>query len=636
MSEGSGGKSSGSGGKDDPAGVFALILIGAAILAVVLVPLVFGYLLFLLTRRWLGRRESAALLLVGASGLIWRARYCFTSYGRWLGDLVHRRDMLAGLPWLSLTFMAVTLTGVLGIVAGTRVVSRFGKTLSPHTKVRNGRSSGVARLPGEDGIVLDAEQRREAIARTRVVSPPGGALTVHADAHSVLAPQTPGKREFPIGVTLNGSPVRLSEQEIGTHGLILGSTGSGKSETIKALAGCLLDLGWSGLVLDLKEDTAPGGLRDWCSTYAQHHSTPFQELRLSDAHSRFWFNPLHGMGPDEIRDTILTLQEFEAAYWESLNKELLGQVVNLMTWAHQADPVQFPFPTMYDIAKICGSPSLPSATKKMRAVVLQMIPGVTEDDFRVLANPAKDLATSAAGLGSRLGNVYDSQAGRAVLRQDPQNSRHLVDVTLPGLTYIGLDSQGKADLTRVISSSVLQRMSVYSSQRTVGLVERGPQRFCIIDEANWVNREIVQNLLSRARGAGITMFLCTQGPKDWIDKKGDDWGKLANNLNVAIIMRQGDPESAEICAELFGKEEKTTMSESVSQTRVGPWTRRTRNADGKVVEQFNVGTELDYRVPPDAIRELTVGEAIIKVGVPTRRLEYARILMRDPTTSPRR
>jgi hypothetical protein len=221
------------------------------------------------------------------------------------------------------------------------------------------------------------------------------------------------------------------------------------------------------------------------------------------------------------------------------------------------------------------------------------------------------------------------------LRRPGSRSRLRSDVTNPGLTYIGLDSQGKADLTRVISSSILQRLSVYAAQRTIGLVGKDAPRFLIVDEANWVNRTITQNLLSRARGAGISMWLCAQGPKDWIDKTGDDWGKLTQNINVAIIMRQGEPESAELCADFLGKEVKTKTSERVAQVNSMLGQRRVKN-DGKVVNEYQVQTELDYRVPIDALRELTVGEAVVRVSAPQQRLEYTRILMRDPSATPMR
>ena len=47
-------------------------------------------------------------------------------------------------------------------------------------------------------------------------------------------------------------------------------------------------------------------------------------------------------------------------------------------------------------------------------------------------------------------------------------------------------------------------------------------------------------------------------------------------------------------------------------------------------------TELDYRVQPDELRELTIGEAIVRVGAPAQPLDYAKILMRDPKASPLR
>lgn len=624
----------------DAGGKLAIAALLFALAAVTLVPALVGLTVFLAARRFLGHREGWALTGVGVAGLALASPYVWTSYGHWLKLLAEALlgngewpPVLAEVPYLTLVLATCIIAGTLALLVGTKIGSKFGRVLPQHTTVSSGR--GIFKRPTlDEDDLLNATTRQGIIARSAVVAPPGGALTVNASAHSVLNPQEPGKRTFPIGVDAQGSPLYLSEAEIRTHGLILGATGSGKSETIKALAGCLLDLGWSGLLLDLKEDTAPGGLRDWCHTYAQSHGTPYQELRLSDPVSPYWFNSLLGMGPDEMRDAVLALQEFEAAYYEALNKELLGQLINLMYWAHEADPTRFDYPTMYNLAKICGSASLPKATQAMRAVVLSSVTGTVEADFLVLSAPTKAMQEAATGFGSRLGNVFDTQAGRAVLRNNAEGTRINVDVTLPGLTYIGLDSQGKQDLTRVVSSSVMQRLSVYAAQRTVGLVKKDAPRFVIVDEANWINREITKNLLSRARSAGIALFLCTQGPKDWIDKTGDDWATLTQNINVAIVMRQGEPESATLLAEYFGKKLRKKTSERVDQTDGLLGERRVRDGNGHVVNSFTVADDLDYRIPPDTLRELTVGEAYIRVGAPDQRTVFARISMRDPKASP--
>lgn len=621
---------------DRLAGFLLLVVTGLVLLFVMAIPLLVALVLLHFARPYMGRKEFGALLAVTAPvAVVWN-QLVYVDYGAWLfavaKDGLFGNDwgaVLSNFPWFAILIHAAALTAVLGLLAGTKIGGKL------HLNSPAFRSVGArVRRREKDQALLNSDQRNEMFSRANVVPPPDG-LTVSASEHSILEPQAPGKRKFPIGMSANGTPVYLSESEVRTHGLILGSTGSGKSETIKALAGALLDLGWSGLLLDLKEDAAKGGLRDWCETYATVHSLPYQELRLSDANSRTWFNGFAGLGPDESRDAVLAQQEFEAAYYEALNKELLGQLLNLMYWAHDVAPDQFAYPNMYDLAKICGTGNLNQATKKMRAVVKENLPGFDDRDVMVLSNPSKAQADSASGFGARLGNVFDTQAGRTVLRAAADGSRAELDVTADGLIYVGLDSLGKADLTRVVSTAVLQRLSAYAAARATGSAARGNPRFVIVDEANWVNREIVKNLLSRARSAGIALFLCTQGPNDWIDAKGDDWATLTQNMNVAIIMRQGEPEAANLCAEYFGKTMQEKLSSRISEVDGLLYSKRVRDDSGRIVNQYNIQQEFDYRIPPDTFRELTIGEAFVRVGVPEHRVEFARIAMRDPSTSPR-
>lgn len=598
---------------------FFALLVGI----VIAIPTIVSLLVWMVAQHYVNRKISVALILVGTTWWFFSANTFVTKYFFWGKDLFTGNFQLWDFPWLMLVATSAILVGVMGLISSTSV-----KTHLPAKLFRPAKNKSIVadNNLADDFIMPNKEEK----TKMSIPVPDGGTLTIDATSHSVDQATEPGKRRFPIGIDQFGRAVMLSENEIRMHGIILGSTGSGKSKTIEALAGCLLDLGWSGMLLDLKEDTAPGGLRDWCATYAQTHAMPFQELRLSDANSPWWFNPLHGMGPDEIRDTILTLSTFDDAYWQALNKEMLGQAVNLIYWAHTADPINFPTPTMYEIGKMLSHPNgLNKATKKHRAVVLSHKElGVTEEDFRVLEQPTKPHEQSAGGFGAKLTQIYDTQAGRVVLRPDYGGvQKRLVDVTKPGLTYIGLDSQGKADLTKVISSAILQRMSVYAAQRTTGQVvgDRAP-RFLIVDEANWVDRTIIQNLLSRARSAGIAMFLCTQGPRDWIDKDGDDWAKLTQNVNIAIIMSQGEYTSAEMCAEYLGKTNKTLSST----------TRRINHGSGVFGQTEHVDSSeslremKDYIVDPDQLRSMGIGEAIIRVGKPEVRMSWAKVQLRDP------
>jgi type IV secretory pathway TraG/TraD family ATPase VirD4 len=197
--------------------------------------------------------------------------------------------------------------------------------------------------------------------------------------------------------------------------------------------------------------------------------------------------------------------------------------------------------------------------------------------------------------------------------------RTKLDVTQSGLLYFGLDSLAKPDLTKIVSSSVLQRISAAAGQRTTGQAQ-GVMRpkFLIVDEANWVDRTIVQNLLSRARSAGIAMVLSTQGPKDWIDKDGNDFARLAQNTNVALIMKQGEPESAQICADFIGTMQYKRFTERVDEGSM--------SGSGSLMER------MENIVDPEEMRGLGVGEAILRVSTPQVRREWLRVTMRDPAS----
>jgi hypothetical protein len=575
-----------------------LLWLGGAVVAVlVILPTAVGAVVFFPLRGRLRRLEWISLLVGGllslaiAGGLGW--------YLQWIGKVATGKDG-GGIPLGQVLAAGLVLAAIAGLVDGTAVGAKIPQLWGKKAKL------------GDRPQLIPTDNEREKLS---IVAPP--VLTPDAMHHSVSVESAPGSRPFPIGVDRFGRPFFLTEKEIGTHALLFGATGSGKSVTIQVLAAGLLDLGWDGMLLDLKEDTKPGGLRDWCSQYAASHSMPYQELRLSDENPTFWFDPLSGLNQDEARDAILSLTRFDDEYYQNVCKAVLGQLLNLMTLANSVDPVAVPKPTIAEISRILASPSIPAATKKMRALVAHAMPHVDIDNnMRSMVNPSKVEVDQAASWGFKLGNVIQTRAGSMVL--SPSQHRRQLDVTARGLIYVGLDSQGKQDLTKMVSSAVLQRISADAAQRTTGNSQGTPRsRFLIVDEANWVDRTITQNLLSRARSAGISMILSTQGPMDWIDKDGDDFAKLAQNTNIAIMMRQGEPRAAELCADYIGK---AKFMDVTFQQR-----------DDALMNSGSVREAEDHIVSPDELRNLRIGEAVIRVGAPQTRMEWVKVIPRDAT-----
>lgn len=597
-------------------GTAYIVVLAVAAASLVVVPVLIAVGLFAGLRRWARRAEGLVLAAVGAVGLLLDPAGHFGAYVGWLVNLFTGDDSRLGtFPWVSLLLMGALLAGAALALQGTRAASWIPTSIGAFRP----------KAPKAESVLPTHEER----ARAAVVAPPTGGPTINASQHSITAPRPPGQGVFPVGYDKHNRPVLLSEKELGMHGLIFGSTGSGKSETIKAIMGGLLDLGWDGMVVDLKEDTAPGGLRDWCDTYAQHHSLPYQELRLSDPAPRFWFNPLAGMGMDEARDTILSMQSFDSGYYEALNKQQLGELLTLLYAANEVDPTKFPTPTFGEIGRILSANSIKAAVKGQLAVVTTNT-NYTPDDFVSLMGVDKNFNETARGLGARIASENASNAGRVILSPPASGvDRPLLDVTQGGVTYVGLDSTGKVALSKVISTAVLKRMSVYASDRISGKVsmragEKPKPRFLIIDEANFVDRMVVMALLSRARSSGISVILCTQGPLDWKGAPGEpDANTLVQNTNVVIIMSQGDRESAEICADIIGRAERTSISHQMRAGEVDE-------------ESGSLRTSVEHLVSPDQLRSFGIGEGVIRIGKPTEKIVWTKISMRDPRGSARR
>ena len=579
----------------------ALGLGGALMVVFSLLPALVAAGLFFALRKFFRKRDYI-VMLAGSLVVLMVARGSVGAYFSFVTDFLTGNRYITIQVAFAVVVLSLVMLAIAGLAQGTSVAAKIPNYFRPKA------------LGDKPSLIPTIKERQQL---TDVTIPQGSLQSPLG--HSIMEPAKPGDRMIVLGVSLKGAPIGITEREIGTHALVFGSTGSGKSETIKTLAGGLLDLGWDGIILDLKEDTKAGGLRDWCETYSHSHAIAYQELRLSDPQPTHWFDSLSGLSQDEARDTILSLSRFDDEYYKNISIKVLGQLLKLRFWAHEVDPVACPLPTLYDVAMALSAPSLQAATKKHRAIVQQARPDLQPGEFQVLESPSQVEQTQASSWGAKLGNLYETSAGRLVLRTPgPTENREKIDVTQSGLLYFGLDSLAKPDLTKIVSSSVLQRISAAAGQRTTGQAGGVLRpKFLIVDEANWVDRTIVQNLLSRARSAGIAMVLSTQGPKDWIDKDGNDFARLAQNTNVALIMKQGEPESAQICADFIGTMQYKRFTERVEEGSM--------SGSGSLMER------MENVVDPEEMRGLGVGEAILRVSTPHVRREWLRVTMRDPS-----
>lgn len=598
----------GPGAQSDSVGylIAGLVLIGLLLGLVVLVPAALGVVIFYALRQWLTRRDWAILALAGIVGFAWYLKDNALAYGYWLLSFLNiGKGAPLQVPVTPLLCLAAVAAGIGGLTLATSIASRVPDAGS---MLRRRRLVQDSITPGK--------HRREALKRRLMRSVPMREIpAIRGPYATEKSRNMPLKaKAIPIGLGRSGRLVRLSTREMGMHGCVVGSTGSGKTITLMWIIGAALDMGFDVTVIDMKEDTEPGGLRDFLRAYSAMHQVPLQEIALADQQPAYWFNVLADMSADEAFDTIMSLVEFDDAYWQALNRKILQQVIQLCHQAAEVAPDRFAPPTMLEIGKIMEQAKGMARAVKDRVMAIDMAEGAgyCRNRYTNVLSPSDDEAKSAASFGTKLTGLYDSGAGRRILI--PGGDRQMIDVRLAGLTYIGLNSLGQPDMAKILSSSALQRLSVYAAQRIQGRAPKERPRLIVVDEANFIAREIAMNMLSRVRSALFNMILCTQGPTDWIDHDGDDWSRLTQNINWLIAMAQSSPESAEKCAEFLGMRDNGQLSQRV--------------VDGKTVEMGTVAVKEELIVTAKELRDLGTGEGYLRVNKPDSRVAYVCMPMR--------
>lgn len=395
-------------------------------------------------------------------------------------------------------------------------------------------------------------------------------------------------------------PVRCIQVDSPSHLYLAGKNfiPTHNTETLKRIIAGLLDLGWDGTIIDLKEDIGRDGLGQWVEAYARSHTIPFQSWAMSLSNFRYYLNPLDGLEPDLALDAIIATQEFENPHWAAQAQTALGQLLTILYSAHEVAPEKFPVPTLKDVARMLAG-DIAANTRAQRAELKRTLVAsgqMDEDEYAAISNPTQTIKEAANGMAARIGRIFESELGRTGLVPGP--GRSPLDVVGPGVVYIGLDQLGRPHTSTILATLLLQRFSALASESKHAEVKR--RRFVIVDEAATANRDLMKNLLQRARSAGVSLIVATQSAMDW----EDDWGTLVQNINWTLAMRQNEPESATMVADLIGKRvvQVEHTSQRIDQLGIESGGTISRREEEK------------YLVEPQSLRDFKAGESVLYVG----------------------
>jgi TraM recognition site of TraD and TraG/Type IV secretion-system coupling protein DNA-binding domain len=317
----------------------------------------------------------------------------------------------------------------------------------------------------------------------------------------------------------------------GTHTLVVGSTGSGKTVTQTWMTVRAIEHGMGAIVVDPKGDP---GLRAEVRRAAE-----LRRRRLIEwtPEGPSVYNPYARGSDTEVADKVLAGERFtEPHYLRQAQRHLghvvrvlrrLGVEVSLASIAHHLDTMRLE----------CAARNLPEHE--------------AEATYAYLDSLAPRQHADLAGVRDRLAILAESDVGPWL---DPQTAG-VVRFDLLGavqdraVVYFNLESDRRPLLTQMLGAAIVQDL-----QTTAASLQRRPApALVVIDEFSAIAAEPVVRLFARARSAGLSLLLGTQELCDLrLPGRERLLEQVIGNLSALVAHRQVVPDSAELIASLAG------------------------------------------------------------------------------------
>jgi hypothetical protein len=390
-----------------------------------------------------------------------------------------------------------------------------------------------------------------------------------------------------VGVDRRGRSVaiELGSDGGGTHTLVAGATGSGKTFTQAWITTLAIAYGMSAIVVDPKGDR---GLRERLHRAARAAGKAFY---VWTPQGPAVYNPYARGGETELADKALAGERFTEPHYQRQAQRYLGHAVRALRAAG------------------CEV-SLTGLVEALDPAGLELLARELPQEQARAAQAYLDSLTTRqrsdlTGVRDRLAIMAESDVGPWLDPATPDaDSIELLEAVRSGaVVYFDLSADSRPLLAQMLGSAIVQDL-----QTVVSALQDRPARCVVaIDEFSAIAAEHVAGLFARSRSAGISLLLGTQELSD-LRLPGHQMlqEQVLGNLTSVIAHRQAVPASAELIARLAGSR--------------GAW-RTTVSSDGRTT-RTRVSEPL---VGPEEVMSLPTGHAaVVRLSSP-RSVAIARM-----------
>lgn len=366
----------------------------------------------------------------------------------------------------------------------------------------------------------------------------------------------------------------------GSHTLILGATGSGKTCGEAWIACRLIEHGHGAVAIDPKGDAV---LREELRRAAARAGLSFCEWTPQGPHS---YNPFAHGGDTEIAERALAGETFTEPHYLRQAQRYLGHAVRTMRAAQipvsSASLMAHMDPGQLEVT----ARELPE--EQARRVMYDYLDSLADRQRRELA-----------GVRDRLSILAESDIARWL---SPDGDAPLIDlhtaVRQRAVVYFSLESDTRPLLAKMLGAAIVADLVTVAAAHQNDPVPT----VVLIDEFSAVAAGFVARLFGRARSAGMSLILATQEMADLV-AVGDGVlrDQAVGNIASMIAYRQNVPASAELIAEIAGTRPAWIATQ---QTRRGLFGHRFSGRGSRTRGH-------EYMIHPSRIKELRTGQAVV-------------------------
>jgi type IV secretory pathway TraG/TraD family ATPase VirD4 len=384
--------------------------------------------------------------------------------------------------------------------------------------------------------------------------------------------------QLSVGVDRGGRSVaiELGDEGAGTHTLVAGATGAGKTFTQAWITTAAITCGMSAIVVDPKGDR---GLRERLHRAARATGKAFY---MWTPEGPAVYNPFARGGETEIADKALAGERFTEPHYQRQAQRYLGHAVRALRAAGR-------------------EVSLAGLVEALDPGGLEMLARELPQENARAVHAYLDSLTSRqrgelGGVRDRLAIMAESDVSPWLDPDTPGAPVELLDAVRSGaVVYFSLRADSRPLLTQMLGAAIVQDL-----QTVVSALQERPARCVVaIDEFSAIAAEHIAGLFARSRSAGISLLLGTQELSD-LRLPGHEMlqEQVLGNLTSVIAHRQAVPASAELIARLAGSR--------------GAW-RTSVSSDGRTT-RTRVSEPL---IGPEEVMSLPAGHAaVIRLGSP--------------------